>query len=44
MQFSASAVSNLGDGMNAAALPLLAIMLTDDARLISAVTFSAMLP
>jgi len=44
MQFSASAVSNLGDGMNAAALPLLAIMLTDDARLISAVTFSAMVP
>lgn len=44
MQFSASAVSNLGDGMNAAALPLLAILLTDDARLISAVTFSAMLP
>jgi MFS family permease len=44
MQFSASAVSNLGDGMNAAALPLLAIMLTNDARLISAVTFSAMVP
>ena len=30
--------------MNAAALPLLAIMLTNDARLISAVTFSAMVP
>ena len=44
MQFSASAVSNLGDGMNAAALPLLAIMLTNDARLISAVTFSATVP
>ena len=44
MQFAASAVSNLGDGMNAAALPLLAIMLTDDTRLISAVTFSAMVP
>ncbi|MFM8601705.1 MAG: MFS transporter [Actinomycetota bacterium] len=43
-QFAASAVSNLGDGANAAAMPLLAITLTDDARLISLVAFSSMVP
>lgn len=43
-QLVASAISNLGDGMNAAAMPLLAISLTQDPRLISAVTFAGMLP
>lgn len=43
-QFTASLVSNLGDGVNAAAMPLLAVSLTDDTRLIAAVTFAAMLP
>ncbi len=40
----ASAVSNLGDGMVAAAGPLLALTLTDDVRLISLVSFATMLP
>ena len=43
-QFTASLVSNLGDGANAAAMPLLAISLTQDVRLISAVSFSSMIP
>jgi MFS family permease len=43
-QFAASTTSNLGDGMVAAAAPLLALSLTDDARMISAVSFAAMLP
>ena len=43
-QLAASAVSNLGDGANAAAMPLLAISLTDDPRLISLVAFSSMVP
>ena len=43
-QFAASAVSNLGDGANAAAMPLLAITLTEDPRLISLVAFSSMVP
>ncbi|NBU17181.1 MAG: MFS transporter, partial [Actinobacteria bacterium] len=43
-QFAASAVSNLGDGANAAAMPLLAISLTEDPRLISLVAFSSMVP
>lgn len=42
--FSSSTISNLGDGMVVAAGPLLALSLTNDARLISAVTFAAMLP
>lgn len=42
--FAASATSNLGDGMIAAAAPLLALSLTDDPRLISAVAFASMLP
>jgi len=37
-------VSNLGDGMVVAAGPLLALQLTNDSRLIAAVTFAAMLP
>jgi MFS family permease len=43
-QFTASLVSNLGDGVNAAAMPLLAVTLTDDTRLVAAVTFAATLP
>ena len=43
-QFTASLVSNLGDGANAAAMPLLAVTLTDDIRLIAATSFVSMLP
>ena len=43
-QWGATAVSNTGDGMNLAAMPLLANSLTDDARMIAAVTFAASLP
>ncbi len=43
-QFTATTVSNIGDGMTAAAMPLLAISLTDDARLIAGVAVAAMLP
>ncbi|MFM8794863.1 MAG: MFS transporter [Acidimicrobiales bacterium] len=43
-QFAASTVSNLGDGANAAAMPLLAARLTDDVRLIASVSFVSMLP
>lgn len=43
-QWTASAVSNLGDGMNMAALPLLALALTDDPRLIAGVSFASFLP
>ena len=42
--FTSSTVSNLGDGMVVAAGPLLALQLTNDSRLIAAVTFAAMLP
>jgi len=42
--FAASATSNLGDGMVAAAAPLLALSLTDDPRMISAVAVASMLP
>ena len=42
--FSASTVSNLGDGIIVSAGPLLALSMTDDTRLISAVSFAAMLP
>lgn len=41
---AAAAVSNLGDGVRLAALPLLAVQLTDDARLVGAVTSLAFLP
>ncbi|NCZ55706.1 MAG: MFS transporter [Acidimicrobiia bacterium] len=41
---SASSISNLGDGMVAAAGPLLALTLTDDVRLISLVSFASMIP
>ena len=42
--FSASTASNLGDGMVAAAAPLLALTLTNDPRMLSAVSFASMLP
>ena len=42
--FASSTISNLGDGMVVAAGPLLALSLTNDSRLIAAVTFAAMLP
>ena len=41
---SASSISNLGDGMVAAAGPLLALTLTDDVRLIALVSFASMIP
>lgn len=40
----AAAASNLGDGIRFGALPLLALTLTDDARLIALVSASTMLP
>ncbi len=40
----AAASSNLGDGIRLGALPLLAITLTDDARLVGLVSASTMLP
>lgn len=43
-QFAASLVSNLGDGANYAAMPLLAVTVTNDVRLIAATTFASMLP
>ena len=43
-QFGASVISNVGDGANAAAMPLLAVHLTDDVRLIAATSFAASLP
>ncbi len=43
-QFGASTTSNLGDGLVGAAAPLLALSLTNDSRMISAVSFAAMLP
>ncbi len=43
-QWIASGISNLGDGVNAAALPLLALSLTSDPRLIAGVTFTAFVP
>ena len=43
-QFVASTISNLGDGINAAAMPLLAISLTQDSRLIAGVALIISLP
>ena len=37
-------MSNVGDGMNTAAMPLLAYSLTDDARVLALVSFAAMIP
>jgi MFS family permease len=43
-QWSATAVSNLGDGISFAAMPLLAYSLTDDERLLALTTFATLLP
>ncbi|HEX4982821.1 MAG TPA: MFS transporter [Ilumatobacteraceae bacterium] len=43
-QWWATAVSNLGDGINFAALPLLAYSLTDDERLLSLTAFVTLVP
>lgn len=43
-QWFASAISNMGDGINAAALPLLAFSLTRDSRLIAGVALVIALP
>jgi MFS family permease len=40
----ASAASNLGDGIRLGAIPLLALGLTDDARLIAAASAVTMVP
>ncbi|MEQ8440180.1 MAG: MFS transporter [Ilumatobacter fluminis] len=42
--WAAATVSNLGDGIRLSALPLLALTLTDDARLIGLVSASSLLP
>ena len=42
--FSASAVSNLGDGVSALALPWLASLITRDPILIATVAFATRLP
>lgn len=44
LQFAASTISNIGDGMVAAAAPLLTLSLTSDSRLISGVSFASFLP
>ncbi len=43
-QWSASAISNLGDGINFAAMPLLALTLTRDERLLALTAFATFLP
>jgi predicted MFS family arabinose efflux permease len=43
-QWTASASSNVGDGMNTAAMPLLAYSLSDDSRVIALVSFASFLP
>ena len=43
-QFVATSISNVGDGMEHAAAPLLALTLTQDPRLIAGVSFAAGLP
>jgi MFS family permease len=43
-QWSASVVSNLGDGINFVAMPLLALSLTDDTRLLALTTFAVFAP
>lgn len=43
-QWSASAISNLGDGINFVAMPLLALSLTDDERLLSLTVFATFVP
>jgi len=43
-QWTASAISNLGDGINFVAMPLLALSLTDDERLLALTTFATFVP
>ena len=43
-QWTASATSNLGDGVNFVAMPLLALSLTDDERLLALTTFATFVP
>ena len=43
-QWTASAISNLGDGINFVAVPLLALSLTDDERLLSLTVFATFVP
>lgn len=43
-QWVASAISNLGDGINFVAVPLLALSLTDDERLLSLTVFATFVP
>ena len=43
-QWTASAISNLGDGINFVAMPLLALALTDDERLLALTTFATFVP
>lgn len=43
-QWSASAISNLGDGINFVAMPLLALSLTTDERLLALTTFATFVP
>ncbi len=43
-QWAASAISNLGDGINFVAMPLLALSLTDDERLLSMTVFATFVP
>lgn len=43
-QWAASAVSNLGDGVNFVAVPLLAYTITSDERLLSATAFAVVAP
>ena len=44
LQFAATAISNVGDGMVSAAAPLLTLSLTSDPRLIAGVSFASSLP
>lgn len=43
-QWTASAISNLGDGVNFVAMPLLALSLTQDERLLALTTFATFVP
>ena len=43
-QWTASAISNLGDGINFVAMPLLALSLTDDERLLALTVFATFVP
>ena len=43
-QWTASLISNLGDGINFVAMPLLALTLTDDPRLLALTTLAIFLP